>query len=371
MDCDELIYACALNKIFNFSCKTAKTIFDKFGNTAPVFSLPRKELEEIFGTKSKFVNEILNRNNLVEAEKEIEWAKRNNVRILYIGDREYPKSLKECCDAPLILYFFGNKLPSGKRNVAIVGTRKATSYGISQCRDIVSHLAELAEPPAIISGLAYGIDINAHLAAMDEGLDTYTVMATGIDKIYPASHRIFAEKIAKHGGLLTDFNRKCSPEKINFLKRNRIIAGMSDAVILIESDVKGGGMTTARMATSYDREVFALPGRIGDRFSSGCNKLIEDNNARIITSPESISQYMSWDIGQKMKNKSKFANLIKSCNEIKRNILAALSVESFLDKNTLIERAECTPKEALVNITELELDGVIEMDFYGNYKLTK
>lgn len=371
MEYGETIYACALSKIFNYSCKAAKTIFDNFPNLSRLFSLSKKELEEIFGQSSKYVGEILDRKNIEEAEKEVEWARRNNVKTLCMGDREYPANLKECCDAPLILFFKGESLPTKKRNISIVGTRKATSYGISQCRRIVRHLAELPEPPAIISGLAYGIDIAAHLSAIDAGLETYAVMATGIDSVYPAPHGKFAGEIAKHGGLITDFHRKSRPDRINFLRRNRIIAGMSDAVILIESAVKGGGMITARLATSYDRELFALPGRVGDRFSAGCNKLIEENNARIITSPESIPRYMSWDIVRKTENKSKFAEIIKNCNSIKRNILVALSAEPFLDKNTLIERAECKPEEALANITELELDGLVETDIYGSYQIVK
>ena len=371
MDYDELTYACALNSIFKYNCSKAKNIFDHFGNSSEIFSLERKELENIFGRASVFVDKILDRKHLEKAEKEIEWAEKHNVKILHIADRSYPGNLKECCDAPLILFFYGNKLPAHEKKIAIVGTRKATSYGIAKCREIVKRLATLSDPPAIISGLAYGIDITAHLAAIENGLDTYAIMGTGIDNIYPSPHRGYAKKIIEHGGLITDFDSQTFPDRINFLQRNRIIAGMSDAVIVIESKIKGGAMITANLAASYDREVFAVPGRIDDQFSSGCNKLIEENKARIISSPEIISKYMSWDIAAKTENKSKFVELSKSYNKIKQKILLALSSESFLDKNTLIERTGCSPGEALVNLTELEMDGVIEMDLYGKYLLRK
>lgn len=371
MNCNELIYACALNNIFKYACSKAKKVFDYFGNSSEIFSLPRSELEKIFGKESVFVNRILDPAYFEEAEKEIEWAEKNNVSILYISDREYPANLKECCDAPVILFFYGNRLPFHKKNVAIVGTRKATSYGIAECREIVKFLSTLSDPPAIISGLAYGIDITAHTSAIEAGLDTYAVMGTGIDNIYPAPHREYAKRITEHGGLITDFNSHTRPDRINFLQRNRIIAGISDAVIVVESKIRGGAMITANLAISYDREVFAVPGRIDDLYSSGCNKLIEENKARIISSPEIISKYMSWNIVPKTENKSKFVSLLNKYNKTEQNILLALSSESFLDKNTLIEKAGCNPQDALVNLTELEMDGIIEMDLYGKYTLKK
>ena len=250
MEYDETVYACAINRIFNYNCRDARLITERLASPSALFSLPERELRELLRGNSRYIDAVLSRDCLRDAQEEVLWAREKDVRIIYIRDREYPRRLRECPDAPTVLFYKGCADLNPSRAVAIVGTRKATGYGITQCRRIIEHLAALKDKPLIISGLAYGIDITAHLAAMDCGLMTAAVLPTGMDSIYPTPHRQHAVRITRHGGLVTDFPKGATPMAVTFLRRNRIIAGMADAVLLIESAEKGGGLITAGMALS-------------------------------------------------------------------------------------------------------------------------
>lgn len=369
MEYDETVYACAINRIFNYNCRDARKLTDRFPSPGEIFAMSAAELRDTLQDKGYYSSAILSPGILRTAEEEVRWARNKGVRIIYIRDKEYPRRLKECPDAPTVLFYMGCCGLNPSRSVAIVGTRKATSYGKIQCRRIIEHLASLADRPTVISGLAYGIDITAHLAAMEYGLPTIAVLPTGMDSIYPTPHRKYAIQIAGKGALVTDFPKGSTPMAITFLRRNRIIAGMADAVVLAESGIKGGGLITARTAMSYSRDVFAIPGRIGDSCSEGCNRLIEANGAAIISSPESISAAMGWNDMENVGSGKVFQQLFERSDYIQRNILLALSDEPAVERNALLQKTGADPAETLVRLTEMEIEGIIEADIYGRYIL--
>ena len=369
MEYDETVYACAVNRIFNYNCRDARAIAERFPSPGELFSLSEHELRELLHGNTHYIDAVMNRCILKEADEEVRWARAKGISIIYIRDREYPRRLKECQDAPTVLFYKGSTGLNPQRAVAVVGTRKATSYGRIQCRRIIEHLAGLSIKPLIISGLAYGIDITAHLAAMECGMDTVAVLPTGMDSIYPPPHRQHAVRIIEQGGLVTDFPKGATPMPVTFLRRNRIIAGMSDAVLLIESAEKGGGLITARTALSYSRDVFALPGRITDTYSAGCNSLIAQNTAAIISSPSSITDAMGWNDGTYLSRKEKLTQLFEKSDYIRRNILLALSADSAIDRDTLICKAGADPQDVLASLTGMEIEGIVGSDIYGNYIL--
>ena len=284
----------AVNRIFGFAPRTGAALIDHYGSPESLFDADRKELEYLLSHNTGYLDAIVPQ-TLEKERRELQALMDEGVRMLCIGDERYPSLLKECPDPPAMLYvrslsplesIFGNP-----KRISVVGTRDITSYGKEWCTRIVSAMSSCpACRPAIVSGLAIGTDITAHLAALDRGLPTIAVMATGIDAVYPFRHGRYAEMISSAPGsaLVTDYPPETTPRAINFLRRNRIIAGLSDATILIESKIKGGGMMTCRIASSYDREVFALPGRIGDQCSAGCNELIRNGTAACISEVNSL-----------------------------------------------------------------------------------
>ena len=284
----------AVNRIFGFAPRTGAALIDHYGSPESLFDADRKELEYLLRHNAGYLDAIVPQ-TLEKERRELHALMDEGVRMLCIWDERYPSLLKECPDPPAMLYvrslsplesIFGNP-----KRISVVGTRDITSYGKEWCTRIVSAMSSCpACRPAIVSGLAIGTDITAHLAALDRGLPTIAVMATGIDAVYPFRHGRYAEMISSAPGsaLVTDYPPETTPRAINFLRRNRIIAGLSDATILIESKIKGGGMMTCRIASSYDREVFALPGRIGDQCSAGCNELIRNGTAACISEVNSL-----------------------------------------------------------------------------------
>ncbi len=278
---------CALNRIFGFSPKSGMALIRHFGGASEVFRADRKDLAEAVGAGSRYPELITDEAVALEIRSLEELAGKGD-RFICIDSPEYPALLKECEDPPIGIYLksgsapdeiFGNPHP-----IAIVGTRDISSYGIEWCTRMVEALAGTGARPLIVSGLAIGTDITAHLAALDRGLPTVAVMATGTDAVYPFRHGFAADRIAgaKGSGLVTDYPPGTCPRAINFLRRNRIIAGLCRAVILIESRTRGGGLLTCRLAYSYNRDVYALPGRIDDTRSGGCNKLIHSKIAEAV-----------------------------------------------------------------------------------------
>ncbi len=280
--------ACALNRIFGYEPRYALGFIRTLGSARAVFDLPASELERLTGPAWRYAGSI-SRQALDEAAEELERLERDGCRFVPITDKSYPEMLKACEDPPAGLYVRSSDPPekifSGKRAVAVVGTRDISPYGREWTARIVQHLARTPERPAIVSGLAFGVDIRAHLSALEYGLPTIAVLPVGIDDIYPARHREAAERIASTPGsaLVTDYPPGTGAAAFTFLRRNRIIAGLSGATILVESRIKGGGLLTCRLACGYGRDVLVLPGRIDDVRSAGCNLLLAEKLAEPIT----------------------------------------------------------------------------------------
>ena len=295
---DEEKYAlCALNRIFGFEPKVAHALLAEIGSASGIFSLSEKELDALMGPWSKYRGRICPR-ALDEAAEELHGLSSKGIRFIGCTEDGYPGMLLECEDPSVGLYVRSTTPPDElfrpRRNIAVVGTRDITPYGSEWCTRIVEGLARSHERPGIISGLALGTDICAHRTALECGLPTIGVMATGPETVYPHRHREFAERLVSTPGcaLITDYPPGTAPLAIHFLRRNRIIAGMSDATVLVESKIKGGGMMTARLAYSYNREVYALPGRVDDSRSQGCNLLIKEKIAEAVDSVEGMMDSM-------------------------------------------------------------------------------
>lgn len=286
------ISAIALNNIFGYEPRFSHNIIDALGSTEAVFGLPEDEKERLFGTFGSRASDICER-SLEEASAIYDRITEDGASVCTIFDDSYPELLKECSDAPIVLYVKGvapSEIFNRKPAVSVVGTRDISSYGAEWCRRIVESLSESPVSPVIVSGLAIGVDICAHRAALEAGIPTVAVLPVGIESIYPRRHARDAAMIAETGALVTDYPPGTSPAPFNFLRRNRIIAGFSRATILVESKDHGGGTMTARLAAGYGRDVFALPGRIDDLRSAGCNRLIGEKIAEPITSLECLGE---------------------------------------------------------------------------------
>jgi DNA protecting protein DprA len=275
---EERILRCALSGVLVYKPKILNELFDKYGEARKIYGLSGEKLMREMNLREELVKQIFSRDIIEWAKSEVDWADEKGIHLLFRGDEKYPKLLMECEDAPQMLYYKG-VADLNKRAIGIVGTRLASNYGRECCSRIVDDLCEYN--PLIVSGLAFGIDVCAHKEALEKGLETVAVLPNGLDSIYPQKHRDVAVRMVKNGGLLTEFPRTMQAQKINFIKRNRIIAGLSQAIVIVESRVKGGAMTTVEFANMYNREVFALPGRITDTNSYGCNYLISKNVANI------------------------------------------------------------------------------------------
>ncbi len=290
---DDLKFRVALSMIPGIGCVHARSLIAYFGNIPDIFKATEKVLMKVPGIGSITARNIVANNSLRRAEQEIRFNEKNGIKTLFFLDNDYPSRLRRCSDAPIVLYVKGNIRFNEEKVVAIVGTRNATDYGRTFCDEMVSEMARKSGY-CVVSGLAYGIDVAAHKACLKYGVQTIGVLGHGLDRIYPALHRTVAEKMQADGGIVSDFVSEVNIERQNFLQRNRIIAGLADAVIIAESAEKGGALVTADIAASYNCDVFALPGRSTDLYSKGCNKLIKQNKAGMIENLADLEFFMSW-----------------------------------------------------------------------------
>ncbi|MCM1355864.1 MAG: DNA-processing protein DprA [Staphylococcus sp.] len=293
---DLLTYRIAFSSLRSLTPALAGPILERVGSEQQFFALPETQLSAMMGFNNKLFSRATRDAAIAEARREAEFIESASITPLYFPDRDYPARLLQCDDAPLMLYALGNSRLDYRHVISIVGTRHATAYGNDFVERLISDLAALLpEKPLIVSGLAYGIDIAAHRAALRAGLPTAAVLAHGLNTIYPAQHRQTAIEMLHNGGtLLTDYRSGTAIHKGNFLARNRIVAGLADTLIVVESASKGGALVTARLAAGYNRDVFALPGRITDKYSSGCNALIASHIAGVITSASDLCRQMGW-----------------------------------------------------------------------------
>ncbi len=273
---------------------TLKSLISYCGSAEKIFNTPKGKLEKVPGIGSVASKSILaNSEAFKKAEIALKYCLKNNIKLLFYTDSEYPSYLKQMADGPSMVYLKGNMFPSNRRYISIVGTRKASAEGKQNVANIIAELAPYK--PIIVSGLAYGIDIEAHKEALANNLSTYGVMATGIEKVYPGIHSKIATKMLEKGGLLTEYppHTQMSPSK--FPERNRIIAGLSEATLVVEAGKKGGALITAYLARDYDREVFAIPGNLKNENTVGCNNIIKNNIAQLVSSGQDVAFYLGWE----------------------------------------------------------------------------
>ncbi len=293
---NDLLHELALTLLPGLGPQTVRQLMSYGGSARAVLHLPPGRLHKIPGIGPKTVAVLVGSERnaaLLRAEKDLRRAEKEGVQILFYTHKNFPTRLKRIADAPVLLYYHGPADLNAAKTLGIVGTRQATDYGQAQTEALIRGIA--SHQPLIVSGLAYGIDIMAHRAALQEGLPTVGVMATGLDVIYPAAHRKTAEKMRETGGLLTEFPFGTGPDKYNFPSRNRIIAGLSDGVVVVEATTKGGALITADLAQGYDRDVLAVPGPLGAPTSEGCNALIKSNKAALYQYPRDLEELLNWD----------------------------------------------------------------------------
>lgn len=294
-DADTLKYKVAFSSLRGLTAALAREILARVGDERHFFEMSERQLSAVMGCRSRLFDESLRREAIVAGERELDFINKGNVRPLYFADNDYPARLGACDDAPAMLYVLGNTDFNNGRIVSIVGTRHITPYGMSFIRDFVADLHSQVDDLTIVSGLAYGVDVAAHREALACGVPTAGVLAHGLTTIYPAVHRSVAVEMTRSGGaLVTEYRSDAPVHKGNFLARNRIVAGLCDCLVVVESARKGGALVTARIASGYDRDVFAVPGRAGDVYSEGCNRLIMGNTAAMITSATDLVDAMGW-----------------------------------------------------------------------------
>lgn len=338
---------------------SAKTLLDNAGNIQDILPEASPKLSVILADKS--LTEL--------AEREMEFIEKNGIRLICMGDEAYPYRLAECADAPLVLHSMGNADLNAKHIVSIVGTRHASEYGKELCANFVADLAKFVPDTLIVSGLAYGIDICAHRAALKEGLLTIGVLAHGLDRIYPNSHRSTAKSMLENGGLLTEFMSGTNPFPQFFVQRNRIVAGMADATVVVESASKGGSLITASLTNSYARDCFAFPGRINDRYSQGCNELVSRNKAALITSAYDFVEAMNWETATTKGTTDIQTELFPELSQEEKAIIALLRENSDgLQVNQLTVALDIPINKLLPLLFEMEMKGYVKAVAGGCYR---
>ncbi|QOD59652.1 DNA-protecting protein DprA [Polaribacter haliotis] len=334
----------------------AKKLIVNVGDVSEIFNEKATTLSKINGIGNHVLKHLFDAKNVKSAEQELKYILDNNINYSYFLDNDYPSNLQHCIDSPILLFKDGNIDFSNDKIISIVGTRNMSSYGRDFCNKLVDDLAE--HNPIIVSGFAYGVDICAHKAAVKNKLQTIAVLAHGLEEIYPKVHKKYINQVNENGGFLTEFWHQETPLRENFLKRNRIVAGISKATIIIESAEKGGSLVTADIANSYDRDVFAVPGRTTDIYSKGCNNLIKNNRAQLLTSAEDIVKMLNWDIQEKPKPIQKQLFVELNENEQKIYDLLHQKGQQLLDVISL----ECNiPIYQLSSILlQMEMKGVLK-----------
>ena len=351
-----LLYQIGITLIPGVGDIVGKKLIAYCGSIEAVFKEKKKLLLKIPGIGKSTVNSIINQNILERAEEEIRFIEKYKIDTLFYLDDKYPYRLKQCEDSPMLLFYKGTADLNAPKIISIVGTRKASEYGKEICSSLIEGLIE--QNILIVSGLAYGIDTCAHKTSLESNLKTVGVLAHGLDKVYPQLNKSLAEKMLNNGGLLTEFLSKTTPDRENFPKRNRIIAGLSDAVIVIESAIRGGALITADIANSYNRDVFAVPGRLYDKYSQGCNNLIKTNRAALVQSAEDIKYIMGWEI-MKKKTKKQQRLFIKLSPE-EETIVNILKEKQELGIDKISSLSKLSASKVASALLNLEFEGIIK-----------
>lgn len=370
---EERLNTAILTRLSYYHLNTMVELYRQLGSATAIIE-HRKELASMFpGLPTRVVNDINDASCIRDrAEEELAWAEDHGVAVLCLNDDEYPRRLKEAPDAPLMLFYKGNANLNARHVINIVGTRHCTHYGEDLIRAFVRDLHAMVPDTVIVSGLAYGVDIHAHRDAMNNGMKTVAVLAHGLDTLYPQTHRDDANRMVNQGGLVTEYMTHTKPDKLNFVRRNRITAGLCDATILVESARKGGGLITTRIAKEYNRDVFAFPGPVGAPYSEGCNNLIRGCGAGLITSAEDFVQDMGWENEATLEkarsngierllfpdltaDEQKVIGLLQRTNDLRQDVI---SVQTGINAGTIT---------AL--LFQLEMKGMVKAYAGGTYHL--
>ncbi len=353
---EHLLQQIALTLLPNVGDITAKKLISYCGGVNAVFKETRVNLLKIPGISNVVIEAVMhNKEVFRRAEEEMRFIEKYALKTLFYLDKEYPLRLKQCMDNPILLYTKGDARINNSKVLSVVGTRSATEYGKQLCHELIRDLAPL--DVLIVSGLAYGIDSAAHKAALDSSLETVSVLGHGLDRIYPAQNRPLAEKILTNGCLLTEFLSKTKPDRENFPQRNRIVAGMADAVIVVEAGRKGGALITAEIANSYNRDVFAFPGKVNDTFSIGCNYLIKTNRAALVESAQDVMYSMGWDVQQSKTPKQRSMFIVLTPEE--QSIVDLLNEQTEMGIDEICISSGLLPGKAAEALLNLEFEDVL------------
>lgn len=350
--------------------QAAECLLQACGDIVPLFDESPERWREIVDAKAPLFDAEARQKALAAADREMEFIEKKNITPIFLTDPDYPSRLRECPDAPVMLYFMGEGNPNPQRVLSIVGTRKATRYGRDFCADLLTDLSRAVPGLTVVSGMAYGIDICAHREALKNGLSTIGVLAHGLHTLYPAAHHATAQEAQCHGGLLTEYTSQQPILKINFVARNRIVAGMSEATLVVESAEKGGALITARLARDYNREVFALPGNIGQESSAGCNRLIRDNIAALVTSAEDLIEALGWETADN-QTESRQLPLFPDMSEKEALLLQLLHEQGEMQINLLTVASGLPAGEALSILLEMEFKGYVRTLPGGVFRAVK
>lgn len=374
-DEQEILCSMALSRVLHLNSLHQQLLLREAGSATELYR-QRKNLKDLLPQASPRIAEALRDmdTQMERAREELDFARKNRIQCICYSDERYPQRLRECADAPVLLYYRGSRDLNAQRVVSIIGTRRCTEYGKELCRHLTAELQRLCPDVVVVSGLAYGIDIQAHRHALACGLDTVGVLAHGLDQIYPRTHRDTAAEMTSHGGLLTEFMSRTNADKVNFIRRNRIVAGMADATVVVESAAKGGALITAELAEGYHRDVFAFPGRTTDPYSQGCLALIRANRAVLVTGAEDIVNAMGWATRQTLEEARR--------QPVQRDLFPDLTDEERLVADCL---AQCDDKQINMLAVEtnipihkvsallfgMEMKGVVKMLSGGRYRLLR
>lgn len=352
---NDLFYQVALTLVPQIGPVQARILMEHFEDAADVFKASEKKLGSIEHIGEVRANAIRKFNDFETAEQELTFIEKYKISPLFIRSKDYPQRLKRCYDAPLLLYYRGTSDLNKTKIISIIGTRSNTEYGKSFTEKLINDLAE--QQCLIVSGLAFGIDAIAHKAALQNELPTIGVLAHGLDSIYPAQHKPLAKEILQNGGLLTEFTQKTKPDKHNFPKRNRIVAGIADATIVIETAIKGGSMITAELAADYKRDVFAVPGRITDSKSAGCNYLVKTSKAVLLTDARQLTETLHWTHQQKKIKQQK--ELFAKLNAHETIVVQLLAGKDSTHIDEIFLKSGLTSSSIAAAILSLELQGIV------------
>ncbi|NHF59138.1 DNA-protecting protein DprA [Flavobacteriaceae bacterium TP-CH-4] len=356
MTTNELVAVLRLQSIPNIGDVTAKKLISHTGSPTAIFTDKLQHLQKIDGIGSITLKGLRNSEYLRAAEAEYRYIRENDIDFTYFTDADYPKYLKHCIDSPMLLFKRGNIALSDRKIISIVGTRNITSYGNALCEQLLADLAPL--DPIIVSGFAYGVDICAQKAAIKHGLQTIGCLAHGLNQIYPKVHGKYVEEVEHNGGFITEFWSTSNPDRENFLKRNRIIAGMAEATVVIESAEKGGSLVTADIANSYNREVFAFPGRAQDKYSTGCNNLIKRQKAHMITSAADLIYMLGWQL-ESPEEKPVQKQLFVELDATEQSIYAYLQKDGKQQLDSIALECQLPVFKVSSTLLNMEMKGVI------------